>query len=80
MFVGQKPDDSKSLLHGVFSWLCLLERVIVPGTKTQEGQTDRDTGRTKTQVGQTDEDTGRTDRQTGIPQLVTNRLQTFPFL
>lgn len=30
LFVGQTPDDLKSVLHGVFSWLCLLERVIVP--------------------------------------------------
>lgn len=30
LFVGQKPDDLTSALHGVFSWLCLLERVIVP--------------------------------------------------
>lgn len=30
LFVGQKPDDLKSAVHGVFSWLCLLERVIVP--------------------------------------------------
>ena len=30
LFVGQRPDDLRSALHGVFSWLCLLERVIVP--------------------------------------------------
>ena len=30
LFVGQKPDDLKSALHGVLSWLCVLERVIVP--------------------------------------------------
>lgn len=30
LFVGHKSDDLKSALHGVFSWLCLLERVIVP--------------------------------------------------
>lgn len=30
LFVGEKPDHLKSALHGVFSWLCLLERVIVP--------------------------------------------------
>lgn len=30
LFVWQTHDDLKSALHGAFSWLCLLERVIVP--------------------------------------------------
>lgn len=30
LFVAEQPDHLRSALHGVFSWLCLLERVIVP--------------------------------------------------